>query len=453
MHFNAVAGLALSLVGSASALAAPKLPASGLCPSGQYWDTGKGCTALPAPQRCSTDQYYDSIRGCVRGQPPSGPPGLLCTIVKTLVKVARQDLQATSFCSSYLSIPISTKSVTVTAYTTVTTSTSTITSGVTTTTDSTQTITDSTTTTTLTETKTTTTKTTTTSTISGVKTETITACVSPVAPLKKRNDDPDERARRIALDKQNHIEDVKDLKESNIIERRGIEERGIAKPGAFANYVDPAAVSYACNCFDIQPYTTTSVTTLRTKTITASTTVPSTEKVTATEKVTSTSTSTVTEPATVYSETVTERSTTYTSTQTILTPAFSILAMGGWNNGRPFRDMGDGSVGDDSFSGTTLNFNLAIDGKLKVNNGVKAGSKAQTDPNVGGSSSYVWFGRQGANLQDVTCSVTQRPDGSCPLTCQGSRGSTNFDCGVYWRLGGTGDVGSCSVFTPYAVGS
>lgn len=118
MHFNAVAGLALSLMGSASALAAPKLPASGLCPNGQYWDTGKGCTASPPPQRCSSDQYYDSLKGCVKGQPPSGPPGLLCTIVKTLVKVARQDLPVTSFCSSYLSIPVSTKSVTVTAYTT-----------------------------------------------------------------------------------------------------------------------------------------------------------------------------------------------------------------------------------------------------------------------------------------------------------------------------------------------
>lgn len=118
MHFNAVAALTLTLVGSASALAAPKLPSSGLCPNGQYWDTGKGCTASPPPQRCSSDQYYDTLKGCVKGQPPSGPPGLLCTIVKTLVKVARQDLPVTSFCSSYLSIPVSTKSVTVTAYTT-----------------------------------------------------------------------------------------------------------------------------------------------------------------------------------------------------------------------------------------------------------------------------------------------------------------------------------------------
>ncbi|KAL2689469.1 hypothetical protein Neosp_003523 [[Neocosmospora] mangrovei] len=435
MHFNAVAGLALSLVGSASALAAPKLPASGLCPSGQYWDTGKGCTASPPPQRCSSDQYYDSLKGCVKGQPPSGPPGLLCTIVKTLVKVARQDLQATSFCSSYLSIPVSTKSVTVTAYTTVSTTTSTITSGVTTTTDSTKTITDSTTTTTTTETKTTTTKSTSTSTITEViKTETITACASPVAPLKKRYGDFEAHEEKVKREKLHRIE-----------------ARGIAKPGAFANYGDPAAVSYACNCFDITTYTTTSVTTLRTKTVTASVTVPSTEKVTATSTATATSTTTITEPATVYTETVTEKTTT-SITQTVLKPTVSILAMGGWNNGHALSDEGDGTVGDDGY-GTTLLFNLGLDGTLKVTNGVRSGSNGQTDPNNSGSNSLVLFGFSGGALKDMTCTVTQRTDGSCPLKCQGTRGSTNFDCGVYWRLGSDADVQGCSVFTPYAVGS
>ncbi|RSL54454.1 hypothetical protein CEP52_016471 [Fusarium oligoseptatum] len=436
MHFNAVAGFALSLVGSASALAAPKLPASGLCPNGQYWDTGKGCTASPPPQRCSSDQYYDSLKGCVKGTPPSGPPGLLCTIVKTLVKVARQDLQATSFCSSYLSIPVSTKSVTVTAYTTVTTTTSTITSGVTTTTDSTKTITDSTTTTTSTKTETTTTKTTTTSTITEViGYTTITACASPVGRKVKRYDDLEAHEERVRQDKLHHIE-----------------ARGIAKPGAFANYADPAAVSYACNCFDIPQYTTTSVTTLRTKTVTTSVTVPSTERVTATATATATSTSTITEPATVYSETVTEKTTT-SITQTVLKPTVSILAMGGWNNGHALYDLGDGTVGDDGPYGTTLLFTLGLDGTLKVTNGVRSGSNGQTDPNNYGSSSYVLFGFQGGALKDMTCTVTQKTDGSCPLTCQGTRGSTNFDCGVYWRLGSDADVQGCSVFTPYAVGS
>lgn len=142
-------------------------------------------------------------------------------------------------------------------FSSVTTTTSTITSGVTTTTDSTKTITDSTTTTTSTETKTTTTKSTTTSTITEViKTETITACASPVGRKVKRYDDLEAHEERVKQDKLHRIE-----------------ARGIAKPGAFGNYVNPAAVSYACNCFDIPPYTTTSVTTLRTKTVTTSVTV------------------------------------------------------------------------------------------------------------------------------------------------------------------------------------
>lgn len=118
MHFNTVAGLALSLAGSASAFYTPKLPPSGLCPNNQYWDTAKGCKNLPPPAKCSSsNQYYDTLKGCVRGKPPSGPPGLLCTVVKTLVTVARQQLPASSFCSSYLSIPLVTKTATVTAYT------------------------------------------------------------------------------------------------------------------------------------------------------------------------------------------------------------------------------------------------------------------------------------------------------------------------------------------------
>ncbi|KAM0424813.1 hypothetical protein ACHAPT_009869 [Fusarium lateritium] len=434
MHFNAVAGLALSLVGSASALAAPKLPASGLCPNGQYWDTGKGCSALPPPQKCSSTQYYDSLKGCVAGQPPSGPPGVLCTIVKTLVKVARQDFGVTSYCSSYLRIPISTKTETVTAYTTLVTSTSTITSGVTTTTDSTKTTTDSTTTTVVTQTDTITTKSTTKSAIFTATTVTIHSCAPPVFRKAKRGDG-EEYEPSAGLKQPHHVE-----------------ERGVAKPGALSGYVDPAAVSYACNCFDIPTSTTTELTTLRTTTKTVSVTVPSTTTATATSKVTATSTSTTTKQSTVYTETVTERTTYYTSTQYILEPTVSLLAIGAWINGSPMFDDG-GLVGIDDPFQTPLLFTLNPDGTLRAQTGGGAGLLAQTNPLSSGQGSLVLFDQSDPDLQPMTCTVSQNSAGLCPMSCSGSRGPISFDCGSYWGVGNRDDTRGCRLIVPYAVGS
>ncbi|KAM0429774.1 hypothetical protein ACHAPT_006380 [Fusarium lateritium] len=417
MHFNTVAGLALSLAVSASALAAPKLPASGLCANDQYWDTAKGCTALPPPAKCSSsNQYYDSLKGCVRGQPPRGPSGLLCTIVKTLVTVARQGYPVSSFCSSYLGIPIETKSATVTAYTTIVTNTNTVTSGVTTTTDSTKTITDSTKTTTVIEPSTLTTKSTTTSTISAVSTTTIIACASPVFRKAKRADNPPAYKNDPAW------------VERHGIDPEGEEKRGlIPKPGAFANYVDPAAV-------------------------------PSTEKVTATEKATATNTETSTQVvATVYTETVTERSTTYTSTHTALSPTFTILVASGRYQGHKLYDTGYNSwLGTDSTSSPPVVFTLGDDGTLTARNGGVAGQFAVSDPTRDSYNAIPAFQPLSGNLQKVITTVTQLSDGSCPLTFQAARGSTTFECGVYWRVGSDADRASfsgCYQFNLVAIGS
>lgn len=144
------------------------------------------------------------------------------------------------------------------------TNTNTVTSGVTTVVDSTKTITDATITTTVIEPSTLSTKTTSTSVISAVTTTTITACANPVT-----------RKARRAVSPTGYKNDPTWL-EDHGIDPLGEEKRGlIPKPKCFANYVDPAAVSYACNCLSVPTRTTTSTTTLRTKTATAVTTVGS----------------------------------------------------------------------------------------------------------------------------------------------------------------------------------
>ncbi|KAI8723076.1 hypothetical protein NCS52_00162600 [Fusarium sp. LHS14.1] len=420
MHLNTVAGLALSLAGSASAFSTPKLPASRLCPSNQYWDTAKGCKNLPPPAKCSSNRYYDTLKGLC----------LLCTVVKTLVTVARQQLPASSFCSSYLSIPVVTKTATVTAYTKVITNTNTVTSGVTTVVDSTKTITDATITITTIEPSTFSTKTTSTSVISAVSTTTITACANPITRKAKRAANP-----------TGYTNDPTWL-EDHGIDPLGEEKRGlIPKPKCFAEYADPAAVSYACNCLSVPTQTITSTTTLRTKTATAVTTVPSTEKATATEKATVTDTKASTQlVATVYTETIVERPTTYTSTHTALSPTFTIVASSGKFTGNQLYDPNYMSYTGIYSTGPVLLFTLGDDGTLTAQNQGLAGQFAVSDPNAGSYNAIPAFKPLSGDLQKLVVTVRQEDDGTCPLSVQGARGSTSFECGVYWRVGSEADI-------------
>ncbi|KAH6976320.1 hypothetical protein BKA56DRAFT_687986 [Ilyonectria sp. MPI-CAGE-AT-0026] len=417
MHFNTAASLALALASTAAGLSIPKAPASGVCPNKQYWDTGKGCTPLPPPKRCYYGGYYDTVKGCVSGSPPNGPPKPFCTIVKGLISAAHETAQATAFCSSYLHVPLSTSTSTVTSYTTTVTIHSTITSGQFTTTHATETVTE-TDTATETDSATVTDYTTTVSTISTVSTTYITACASPTAPAKRS-------------------------------------VKGPSKPGCLGKYQAGQALSSACKCLSIKPSTTTKKTTLRTPTTTVvSVTVPHTDDVTATATATLVETETMTNTETDVS-TVTNYETIYTSTTAVVAiPTFKVYAIGGDNNGHPFYDIGDGRVGDDAENGVTvLEFSINSDGTLTADNGSKSGSEGETDPNAGGTDSYVMFGSSGNNLVNVVCNVLYNDDGTCPLACQGSRGTTNYDCGVYWRIGSNADVGNCFQFIPYVVGS
>ena len=86
-------------------------------------------------------------------------------------------------------------------------------------------------------------------------------------------------------------------------------------------------------------------------------------------------------------------------------------------------------------------------------NGPDAGSIGKTDPNAAAVNAYVFFGNTANGLQETVCQVTYNAaDGTCPLSCVAARGTTSYDCGVYWRIASDADVGGCSKFTPYAVG-
>jgi hypothetical protein len=227
----------------------------------------------------------------------------------------------------------------------------------------------------------------------------------------------------------------------------------IGKPSCFGNYVEGQALSSACKCLAVPTSSTTTTTILSIPTTTTtSTTVPLTIFATATATDTLTTTATITNTATETS-TITEKTTIYTATlPAIAIPTFTVYAIGGPNSGNPIANAGGNIVGDARNLSPVLQFTTVDNNKLQVLNGPYAGSIAKTNPNAAGSGSYVYFGSTAAGLLDTTCQVTYNSDGTCPLSCQASRGTTSYDCGVYWRIGADADVGNCNRFTPYAVG-
>ncbi|KAI4917429.1 hypothetical protein J4E85_009948 [Alternaria conjuncta] len=327
MRFNNVAGLALGLAIPTGALSVPRNPA-------------------PEPA------------GKIVAQ-------LFCDIVGGLVTVAKQQPQATSFCSSYLKIPVVTKTSTVTSFTATITATATITSGSITTTDATNTIT-ATDTATATASATITETTTTTETINTVAYSSITACASPGAVQKRGAYAPPK------------------------------------KPSCFNNYIEGQALSSACKCLAVPTSSTTTTTTLSLPTtITSSVTVPLTIFATATATDTATVTDTITNTATETS-TVTERTTIITGTQQVIAiPTFTVYAIGGDNSGNPIGYAGGNTVGNAQGLSPVLQFTTVDNNKLQVLNGPDAGSIGKTDPNAAAVNAYVFFGNTANGLQET----------------------------------------------------
>jgi hypothetical protein len=179
--------------------------------------------------------------------------------------------------------------------------------------------------------------------------------------------------------------------------------------------------------------------------------VHATTTTTQTDTATVTTTNTATETSTIV-----EQTTVYTATLPVIAiPTFTVYAIGGDNNGNPIADIGDGTgrVGNaKSLRGPVLQFTTVNNNQLQVLNGPNAGSTGATNPNASGIGAYLLFGSAASGFPATSCQVTYNADGTCPLSCSASRGTTSYDCGVYWRIGGQSDVGSCSQFTPYAVG-
>ncbi|RYN95190.1 hypothetical protein AA0120_g4009 [Alternaria tenuissima] len=184
MHFSKIAGLALSLTIPAAGISVPRGP-------------------VPEPASPIVSKLF-------------------CDVVRGLVTVAKQQTQATPFCSSYLKIPAATKTSTITSFTATVTQTSTITSGSTTTTDATVTATEDTTQT-VTDAPTVTTFVTTTTTITTVSRTTsfLPGCLTA----------RDEQKRAAAV--------------------------ATKKPACFSKYTEGQALSSACKCLSVPTASTT----------------------------------------------------------------------------------------------------------------------------------------------------------------------------------------------------
>ncbi|KAF4954518.1 hypothetical protein FSARC_12131 [Fusarium sarcochroum] len=318
---------------------------------------------------------------------------------------------AISFCVSHLHIPFKTSTYTITSYTKTIKNTVIITSGSAITTDVTVTITQNVTgtatgpttiTNTITETET----------IEAVLTSSITSCASPTASVQKR----------------------------------GVTT--VPKPKCFKFFRDAGVITKACHCLTIPSSMKTTITKCVSipTTTTATVTVPACQDATVTTTVTHNDTITITNTATT-------NTTTYTSTTFVLAvPSFNIYAIGGENDGNPLRgDINAPNFVDvDNPTGAPiLEFTLGNDTTLQVLNGPRAGTKGGTDPVLSNRNVYVEFGND--DFVDLSCTVTGNNDGTCPMSCQGSRGSISYDCGALWRNGNSSDVQGCSAFTPYAV--
>ncbi|RYN63765.1 hypothetical protein AA0118_g4375 [Alternaria tenuissima] len=247
MHFSKIAGLALSLTIPATGIYAPR-------------------SSVPEPASPIVSKLF-------------------CDVVRGLVTVAKQQTQATPFCSSYLEIPAVTKTSTKTSFTATITQTNTITSGSITTTATTVTATAE-------ETRT--------KTASATVTEftTITSTSTTVSPptttlsprcLTVR----DERKRAAAV--------------------------ATKKPTCLANYIEGQALSSACKCLSVPTTSTTwtAVVNIPTTT-TTSVTVPRT--VVATATITQTNTATV-----IVTNTETVTSTIVTQTTELIAPTVLLL--------------------------------------------------------------------------------------------------------------------------------
>ncbi|KAF2162696.1 hypothetical protein M409DRAFT_58106 [Zasmidium cellare ATCC 36951] len=335
-----------------------------------------------------------------------------CSAVTNVISAAKQQATATSFCSSYLSIPLKTTTVTSTTYTSTYT-------GVSTKTTTTQVViapvvtdmaiasTTSFTTTTFTDTSTTTTDTT-----SVLATSTVSSCSDPLNPPSK-------------------------------LKQRALAP--IVKPTALTSYALGAPVSSACSCLSIAPSTTTvtSVTSL-VKTVSTTTSVGTTT--TTTPHTTSTSISTLISAISTTTTTWTSvQATTTTGTTTIVSlPTFKIEVVGGWNQGSYAQVQSYGSSLGVALSGgassSASTFYLSGT-NLVIADGANAGDIAEEDPTkYSGDTELVMFDdvadvAANANADVLQCSIAyEAADGSCPLTCAVQGGTLNFDCGTWWRI-------------------
>ncbi|KAH7026690.1 uncharacterized protein B0I36DRAFT_366219 [Microdochium trichocladiopsis] len=358
---------------------------------------------------------------------------------------------ATSFCSSFLNVPVQTATVTATTYAATTTETLTVISGTTTLTSTTA-MEPEPATTTATEYVTSISRVTTTATVSSPTIISITSCAEPPT--------------------------------TTVFKRLLV----TSLPGALDDYMQGDELSSACSCLSIPVSTTTvTVTTALTAQATFTTTMPVSETAVTTTTPSPTRTNTITNTLTVtLVSVVTSTSTVYTSTSyTLAVPTFRITAH--------YVPDADGSIprSDQSIYvnydrvpqlyGLRVNpddlayqYRLSSPGETdSLGRPVTAGTLI-TDiggaPKYGYSSNnglrtYPYFGDTVSYYTPLTCSLIFADpaagfDGTCPLQCQGWAGSVSFAAARYvggmyaWNLATSGNAKANGyIFIPHAVGS
>ncbi|KXJ86044.1 hypothetical protein Micbo1qcDRAFT_180251 [Microdochium bolleyi] len=359
-------------------------------------------SAAPLPSSSSTTRSSssgDPATSSVSSSTSSSSTSMeFCSTVSSQIAAESEQAAASSFCSSYLSVP---GSAVLTVTSTASGDPQTVTATSTTTELVTATVTAS-----ATGGQTASTETATTSSLETTSTVfvALTGCTFPTVTMKKRDNSPSAAA--------------------------------APTPEALAGYAAGPALSSACSCLDIDgaPATTTTTTA-----VSASSAI-----VTVTEIVTQTTSVTVPAPDSTSASapiggTSTVRAVTVTTFRLVARAAPTLFY-----NGKRLRREGDAvAVNDPAATGDI--FGLFPDGELRLAS--SSGSTvfspgAYTKENAIGYQAFVLFGDEGTDETRIACSLAAGGggDGTCPLTCANARGDESFTCDSLWNLGNVEDT-------------
>ena len=268
--------------------------------------------------------------------------------------------------------------------------------------------------------------------------------------------------------------------------KRGKAQTPSPKPSCLNGYPSGVPLSSACKCLSITPCATNVKTVTVTKGQGATTTktvsvsrepvspllgamLTYSPQVSASATITPTSTAFVTqtsETLVTFTATITENvqaTVTGTTTTVFAVPTFSVVVDSGINRGGWFGTQIDVSpirIADFRNQANAAAWTL-VGGQMVLASGPQTGREAVQAPTRDAQDPDLVYvagtgGLTPAESTSLVCSISQRADGTCPVSCINFAGDNqSFDCGSYWRVGKPSDASAngCWFFTPLAVGS